>query len=100
MNLDTGDRFVRGKWKECVDDVESNTYSVGLLVSGDDLLVAIDGYFAAILVNGINKSELEGSWYAFHSVWDTSTTCEPIAPSDPTEYSAYSSEPSGLEAQM
>ena len=56
--MDSGDRFIKGKWKECIDEIESKTYTVGLLVSGGDLLLLLDGYFKAVLVNAVSKSEL------------------------------------------
>lgn len=65
INLDSGDRFIKGKWKECLDEIEKSNYTLGLLISGNDMLVVIDGFFKAVLINSVNTSELKGTWYAF-----------------------------------
>jgi hypothetical protein len=65
INLDSGDRFVRGKWKECLEEIEKESYTIGFVADGKDLHVMVDGYMKTTLVNNIKNSELEGDWYAF-----------------------------------
>ena len=39
FNLATGDRFVGGKWRECIDDELKSDESLGLLFHENELLL-------------------------------------------------------------
>ena len=48
INLEFGDRFVQGKWKKCLKEIEKESYKIEFIADGKDLHVIVDGYLTLV----------------------------------------------------